>query len=535
MQNIPSEINRVTVYPNQAEIERTAEIELAAGSHELVFAHLTDKLNPQSVQVLASDNLWLFDIRTERQQLAEQGHPKLKIFKEEEERLQQVQKNQLSRQARLQQQKNFVIGLGNRVTTATEQSHEAEWSPDNWQKLLQFYGTQLDRLDTDLLSLEKELLDTQKKLDQVRRQIQDLGRNRARDYNVKLRVEIEKDSKIHLGLKYLVNDASWKPLYDLRVDSGEERLTCVYKAQVKQNTGEDWSEVQLALSTSQPSISGNPPELNPQFVRPYVPPKPRPEVAFASAPQSMVRSAAPKKMAKRSRAIAEEADMEPPTPVAKRKESMVESGVLSTSFRLEGNYDVPTDNQGHEVHIRSLELPTKFYYLCIPRLQSKVYLQAELTNKSDYPLLPGRASVFLDGQYVNQTPIPMVAQGETYRQGLGIDRRIKLEHKLLQKHRKSQGLMSKRDRVQFRYQTELHNLKNVPIVVELKDRFPLSQDERIKVDMIEPPIKSGDENLKLDEQNLLEWKIPLAAGEEKNLILEYAVSFPEGMKVEGLG
>ncbi|MFK7926471.1 MAG: DUF4139 domain-containing protein, partial [Bacteroidia bacterium] len=129
----------------------------------------------------------------------------------------------------------------------------------------------------------------------------------------------------------------------------------------------------------------------------------------------------------------------------------------------------------------------------------------------------------------------MVAQGETYRQGLGIDQRIKLEHKLLQKHRKSQGLMSKRDRILYRYQTELHNHKNVPIIVELKDRFPLSQDERIKVEMIEPSVKSGDENLTLDEQNLLVWKIPLAADEEKKLILEYAVSFPEGLKVEGLG
>ncbi|MFK7921356.1 MAG: mucoidy inhibitor MuiA family protein, partial [Bacteroidia bacterium] len=432
MQNISSKINRVTVYPNQAEIERSAEIELSAGSHELVFAHLTDKLSPQSVQVLASDNLWLFDIRTERQQLTEQGHPKLKVFKEEEERLLQVHKNQVSRQTRLQQQKNFVIGLGNRVTTATEQSHEAEWSPDNWQKLLQFYGNQLERLDTDLLSLEKDLIDTQKKLDQVRRQIQDLGRNQARDFNVRLRVEVEKDSKIQLGLKYLVNDASWKPLYDLRVDSGEERLTCVYKAQVRQNTGEDWNGVNLALSTSQPSISGNPPELRPQFVRPK--PTVIADAAFGGAPK-MVRSAAPKKMASRSMPMAEEADMAPQTPSAKRKESVVESGVLSTSFSLEGVFDVPTDNQAHEVHIRSLELPTKFYYLCIPRLQSKVYLQAELTNESDYPLLPGKASVFLDGQYVNQTPIPMVAQGETYRQGLGIDQRIKLEHKLLQKHR----------------------------------------------------------------------------------------------------
>ncbi len=533
MQNIPSEISRVTVYPNQAEIERQAEIELKAGSHELVFAHLTDKLNPQSVQVLASDNLWLFDIRTELQQLADKGHPKLKVFQEEEERLQQVLKNQQSRQARLQQQKNFVIGLGNRVTTATEQSHEAEWSPENWQKLLQFYGSQLDRLDTDLLGLEKELIDTQKKLDQVRRQIQDLGRVQAREYNVRLRVEIEKDSTIQLGLKYLVNNASWKPLYDLRVDSGEERLTCVYKAQVRQNTGEDWNGVKLLLSTSQPSISGNPPELRPQFVRPHVPPKLTLDRGFGGEAPAMVRSAAPKKMAKRPMAMAEEADMAPPA--AKRKESVVESGMLSTSFGLEGDFDVPTDKQGHEVHIRSLELPTKFFYLCIPRLQDKVYLQTELTNKSDYPLLPGKASVFLDGQYVNQTAIPMVAQGETYRQGLGIDNRIKIEHKLLQKHRKSQGLMSKRDRILFRYQTELHNHKNVPVIVELKERFPISQDERIKVEMIEPSIKSGDDNLKLDEQNLLEWKVALAADEEKKLILEYAISFPEGMKVEGLG
>ncbi|MEO1256407.1 MAG: DUF4140 domain-containing protein, partial [Bacteroidota bacterium] len=199
MHNISSTITGVTVYPNQAEIERSAEIQLEAGHHELVFSDLTAKLNPRSVQVLASDNLWLFDIRTERQQLEVSGHPKLKVFRVEEERLQQAQKNQLSRQARLQEQKKLVLGLGNRLTTATEKSHEAEWAPDNWQKLMQFYSQQLERLDIELLQLDKELIDTQKKLDQVRRQIQSLGKQGPQGYCVRLKVELQSENTVQLA------------------------------------------------------------------------------------------------------------------------------------------------------------------------------------------------------------------------------------------------------------------------------------------------------------------------------------------------
>ncbi|MEL6654645.1 MAG: mucoidy inhibitor MuiA family protein, partial [Bacteroidota bacterium] len=349
MHNISSTITGVTVYPNQAEIERSAEIQLEAGHHELVFSDLTAKLNPRSVQVLASDNLWLFDIRTERQQLEVSGHPKLKVFREEEERLQQAQKNQLSRQARLQEQKKLVLGLGNRLTTATEKSHEAEWAPDNWQKLMQFYSQQLERLDIELLQLDKELIDTQKKLDQVRRQIQSLGKQGPQGYCVRLKVELQSENTVQLGLKYLVNDASWQPQYDLRVNGQEEKLQCVYKAQVQQNTGEDWNGVGLALSTSQPSISGNPPKLRPQVVRPRPKPKPVSRSLDADMDASLVRSSGPKKSRSRSRSIPAEAMIEEisaPMPQAKRKESSVEAGILATTFALEGEFDVPTDGQG---------------------------------------------------------------------------------------------------------------------------------------------------------------------------------------------
>ena len=65
-----------------------------------------------------------------------------------------------------------------------------------------------------------------------------------------------------MRLNYLVNGVSWNPQYKIRAGkTSKDPLHIEYLAGVVQQTGEDWSNVKLVLSTAQPLLNAAPPEL----------------------------------------------------------------------------------------------------------------------------------------------------------------------------------------------------------------------------------------------------------------------------------
>src|SRR6202041_3471156 len=87
-------------------------------------------------------------------------------------------------------------------------------------------------------------------------------------------VEARAATEAEIDLTYHVSGASWRPLYDLMLDG--ERLNVSYLAEITQQTGEDWPEVALVLSTTRPGQSQTLPELSPWYVgRPQPPRAPK--------------------------------------------------------------------------------------------------------------------------------------------------------------------------------------------------------------------------------------------------------------------
>ncbi len=83
---------------------------------------------------------------------------------------------------------------------------------------------------------------------------------------VKVKVSSNSAISSKFELSYFIADAGWKALYDIRIEDVNSPLGLFYKAQVNQNTGEDWKDVLLTLSTGNPSISNYKPELSPYFL-----------------------------------------------------------------------------------------------------------------------------------------------------------------------------------------------------------------------------------------------------------------------------
>lgn len=73
-------------------------------------------------------------------------------------------------------------------------------------------------------------------------------------------------SEVEMDLTYQVYDASWTPSYDVRIATDpvattKAQMKLYYFGNIRQNTGEEWTDVQLVLSTAQPRLAGPLPKL----------------------------------------------------------------------------------------------------------------------------------------------------------------------------------------------------------------------------------------------------------------------------------
>src|SRR5262249_9151625 len=75
-----------------------------------------------------------------------------------------------------------------------------------------------------------------------------------------------------LDLSYVLPGASWTPQYDVRVGAEARQVTLTYQGLVSQSTGEDWTQVDLTLSTARPSQVTRVPELGPWYLHAFTPP-----------------------------------------------------------------------------------------------------------------------------------------------------------------------------------------------------------------------------------------------------------------------
>lgn len=208
----------------------------------------------------------------------------------------------------------------------------------------------------------------------------------------------------------MVRNASWKPLYDLRAAITEKKteITIHYRANITQRTGEDWNDVELTLSTASPQLGSAIPALQPEYVGELAVYTTRAKgFGFSGSASS-----------KRARPIPRFAEYEkvqqeiyPFAEYMEKKEARVETGVLTTSFAIDGKSTIPSNAKGdetsHHVAITVLDFSADLEWIVIPREQQSAFLQAKIRNKSEYLLLPGQANIFLDDNFVAKSPIPV--------------------------------------------------------------------------------------------------------------------------------
>lgn len=270
--NVDSKIEKVTVFLEGAQVQRSAKTSLAAGKFELLFNNISPSIDKQSIQVKADGNITVLSVIHQQNFLKEQQKQdeikEIEAQKETQVEKIALQKNILNvfKQEETMLVKNQQIGGANNGLKAADLKEAADFQRN---RLTEVYQKQMET-DRAIKKMEIELGKINKQLAELNQKA-DISTS-----EIHVTVNAKEITNSNFTITYLVKQSGWFSTYDIRVKDISSPINLQYKANVFQNSGEDWKDVKLFLSTGNPSENGTKPVISPWYLKYIYAYQPRP-------------------------------------------------------------------------------------------------------------------------------------------------------------------------------------------------------------------------------------------------------------------
>ncbi|MEV6695207.1 DUF4139 domain-containing protein [Micromonospora sp. NPDC051196] len=512
----------VTVYPDRARVTRRGGVRLAAGRHRVRVAPLPLGLRRDSVRVGGRGPAAVLgvDVTTWRQARSTDAQV---VGLEQRRRELADELAEVDDTDGIEEQRGeFLTRLAERAGGTYARALAAgDAAPSDVATFTDSVAAQLADSRTRRRGLARRRTELTEELAAIGRDLDAAHGKREPDrLAVEVIVTVEADdADVELELTYLVDGARWQPSYDLRLV--DDTMTVTWFGAVSQNTGEDWPECELHLSTARPAVTTGVPELSPWYLDRLRPVSPR---MAADMPLGMPVPSAPGAAPAGGSPVRAAAAR----PLLRESVAEVEQGVSAATYRPARPVAVPADGSAHRATIAVLELPARLDHVTAPVRSAEAHLRATVRNTSEHTLLPGPAAVFHGADFVASTRLPMWAPGEETELALGVDDRLRVERKLHRRAETKATLGSTRRR-EVEYLITVANHTPRPASVEVRDQLPVSRDEAVVVretTVVPPPV----ERTELGE---LTWRLSLAPGDSGEIALGFRVELAKGVELTG--
>ena len=522
----------VTVFPDRARVTRQGHVTLEKGLQKIEIGPLTLALQPDSVRAAGQGTARakLLGVTTRVENYAETPAESALALEKQIEAAEDEDKALADREARLERLQAFVDGLASQSEMFARGLALKYRGPEDQGAIFDFVAQRLEHLQADRLQAGRQRRDLAKELDRLRRELQQVHTRRPlQRYLATVELEVSAAGELDLQLTYVATGAAWTPLYDVRL--GVAGLDLTYLAQVTQQTGEDWTNVALTLSTARPALALIIPELDPWFIAPQfaMPAAPAP-VRAAAAPKGAFLASLPQALgAGAEQGPPMELEAAPPVEELRVEEATVSASGAALTYQLAARADIPTASEPRKVTVATISFKPTVDYVTAPKREPVCYRRATVKNDSPYSLLPGPAQLFEGDEYLGATRLEFVAPGQEFKLALGADERLRVERKLAARD-VDKTLIGDRRRIRYAYTLEVENLREGPQVVLVRDQLPVARNEQIKVKLEAAEPEPSEHT----DMNQLEWKLVLDKARKQKIRFEFSVEHPRSMVVNGL-
>lgn len=514
---VESKIKHVTVFLNRAQVTREVKTRIGAGKTNLILSGLTSQLDQQSIQVSGKGNFVILGISHNQNYLNEFKPPRsLQVLKdslESDKRQLSLEQNQTSILSKEEQLllANQKIGGSQQNLTVTELKAMAD-----------FYRARLSDIGLAKIKIDERIIKLNERIARLNRQINeqtDLYRRNTSE--IVISVSADAAVSADLEVSYVVANAGWFPVYDLRGINTKSPIQLNYKANVYQNTGEEWASVKLKLSTANPSLGGLKPELFPWYLNfqqyNYGLQGRTPGV------QKQRSMAKPEVQMSDAEIVMEEA----PAMTTSQFVTTVQTS-LNTEFEVGLPYTVSSSAKPTLVDVRNFEMKAVYEYSVAPKLDLDAFLLAKAVGWEEFSLLPGEANIFFEGTFVGKSYIDPNNIKDTIAISMGRDKRIVVKREKV-KDFTSRKVIAANQKDTYAWEISVRNSKAEPVKISIEDQIPVSQNSQIEVTVID--VAGGKYN---KETGKLNWDMTLRPNEDRKIVFKYEVKYPKDKQVSGL-
>lgn len=259
---IKTEVNEVTVFLDGAQVVRKKTVDLTKGKSIIKFVNLSPFIDAKSVQVKAEGELTVLSVNHQQNYLDKM---------EKSAELTDLEKRLESIEDKIKLESTYLSIIKEELSFLQENrdigGKNEQISVVNLQQASDFYSNKLTALKLKEIERNKTLKTLNEQKNDLQNQINTL--TSKKEYptgEILVKVDAKNINKYSLELTYLVGNAGWFPSYDIRAKNINEPVQLIYKANVKQDTKVDWSNVKLKFSSADPNVSGVAPELQTYFL-----------------------------------------------------------------------------------------------------------------------------------------------------------------------------------------------------------------------------------------------------------------------------
>ncbi|MFN8258787.1 MAG: mucoidy inhibitor MuiA family protein [Bacteroidales bacterium] len=474
---VQSEVRKVTVFLRGGEEIRKANVELPKGTSCLVFTKLSPYIDVKSLQLKSNQEITILSVTHQFNYLDEMGRSeKSKQLEKEKASLEESMQMEQSMIGVYRQEEELI--LSNKKLSSEQLGVNIE----ELKKAAELYRTRLAEIKSKQLEINKKIVAYNSRLAKIQQQLTEINSKQAtKTSEVTVTLAAITTMNTELTLHYFVDGCGWVPKYNIRATNVNSPMELNYKADVYQNTGCNWENVDLVLSTGEPLKNGTKPELDKWVIN-----------------ESNRYSGNNLKQDK---------------------------SFTNTAFELKTKYSIPSNGKNYTADLIDYNIPATYKYSCVPKVEEAAFLMAYIANWEQYKLLSGEVNLFFEGTFVGKSMLDVSKTEDTLVFSLGRDKNVIVKREKQDEYNKTQFIGNKKTEM-FTWEISLRNNKKQEIELIVEDQVPVSNSREIDV-------KHNDlGEAELDkESGLIKWTMKLQPSENKKLKFSYEVRYPDDISL----
>lgn len=508
--DIPAElrIDQVTVYQQGAMVTRAGEVRVPQGAQRLIIRGLPAGIDSKTLQVTlgsAAVRLGSVEVST-----VNEGQFVTDKERELRNKLEQKTDQRAAIQDEIATAETQLKLLESLAANPTGSANKAAVDGTNLTAVLSTIGTSATAARNKVRDAKLRQRGVDREIETIKADLAKVATEKKQSSEVRATLEASVLTSTLVTVSYRVADARWSWVYQARLDTNKKKLSLERQGEVRQGSGEDWSNVQLTLTTAQPQDDVATPVMSSQFLDLMTP-----------------RSVQPLAAAR----VLKSETLEQRVVVTAEKRANVSATQYLVEYQVPGRVTLSADREPRLYPIADDAFDTDIVARVVPNDRRSAYLEATFKYERDVPIEAGTLQLYRDGAFVGVAETEAFLPGAEVRMPFGVDERIRVAVRDEAAQSAEHGVISKQITRETKQRFEITSYHSGVIPVEVIDRVPVSKNSDIKVEVLKDATEPTSKDLN-GKAGVYLWKFDAQPQKTVAIRHYYSVRYPRERELQ---